>query len=148
MNGQFLAFIGIALCVFLCGLGSAFGLYKTGSASSAVLAEDGKKFGKVIVMTLLPATQGLYGFVIGIIVSGSVNADMTTSKGLAYLGATLVIAVMGFFSAVFQGKAAVAGITAVGKNESISGKLMLFPAMIEFYAILAFVISIILLSTI
>ena len=148
MNGQFIAFIGIALCVFLCGLGSAIGLYKTGSASSAVLAEDGKKFGTVIVMTLLPATQGLYGFVIGIIASGSVTADMATSKGWAVFGATIVIAVMGLFSAIFQGKAAVAGITAVGKNESISGKLMLFPAMIEFYAILAFVISIILLSAI
>lgn len=148
MNGQFIAFIGIALCVFLCGLGSAIGLYKTGSASSAVLAEDGKKFGKVIVMTLLPATQGLYGFVIGIIASGSVTADMATSKGWAIFGATIVIAAMGLFSAIFQGKAAVAGITAVGKNESISGKLMLFPAMIEFYAILAFVISIILLSAI
>ena len=148
MNGQFIAFIGIALCVFLCGLGSAIGLYKTGSASSAVLAEDGKKFGKVIVMTLLPATQGLYGFVIGTIASGSVTADMATSKGWAVFGATIVIAVMGLFSAIFQGKAAVAGITAVGKNESISGKLMLFPAMIEFYAILAFVISIILLSAI
>lgn len=148
MNGQFIAFIGIALCVFLCGLGSAIGLYKTGSASSAVLAEDGKKFGKVIVMTLLPATQGLYGFVIGIIASGSVTADMATSKGWAIFGATIVIAVMGLFSAIFQGKAAVAGIMAVGKNESISGKLMLFPAMIEFYAILAFVISIILLSAI
>ena len=148
MNGQFIAFIGIALCVFLCGLGSAIGLYKTGSASSAVLAEDGKKFGKVIVMTLLPATQGLYGFVIGIIASGSVTADMATSKGWAVFGATIVITVMGLFSAIFQGKAAVAGITAVGKNESISGKLMLFPAMIEFYAILAFVISIILLSAI
>lgn len=148
MNGQFIAFIGIALCVFLCGLGSAIGLYKTGSASSAVLAEDGKKFGKVIVLTLLPATQGLYGFVIGIIASGSVTADMATSKGWAVFGATIVIAVMGLFSAIFQGKAAVAGITAVGKNESISGKLMLFPAMIEFYAILAFVISIILLSAI
>ena len=142
MNGQFIAFIGIALCVFLCGLGSAIGLYKTGSASSAVLAEDGKKFGKVIVMTLLPATQGLYGFVIGIIASGSVTADMATSKGWAVFGATIVIAVMGLFSAIFQGKAAVAGITAVGKNESISGKLMLFPAMIEFYAILALVLGI------
>ena len=53
---------------------------------------------------------------------------------------------MGLFSAIYQGKTAVAGINAVAKNESISGKLMLFPAMIEFYAILALVISIMLLS--
>lgn len=148
MEGQVIAFIGIALCVFLCGLGSAIGLYKTGSASSAVLAEDGKLFGKVIVLTLLPATQGLYGFVIGIIASGKATAINDVSQGWAIFGATLAIAVMGLFSAIYQGKTAVAGINAVAKNETISGKLMLFPAMIEFYAILALVISIMLLSSI
>ena len=148
MEGQVIAFIGIALCVFLCGLGSAIGLSKTGSASSAVLAEDGKLFGKVIVLTLLPATQGLYGFVIGIIASGKATAINDVSQGWAIFGATLAIAVMGLFSAIYQGKTAVAGINAVAKNESISGKLMLFPAMIEFYAILALVISIMLLSSI
>ena len=148
MEGQVIAFIGIALCVFLCGLGSAIGLYKTGSASSAVLAEDGKLFGKVIVLTLLPATQGLYGFVIGIIASGKATAINEVSQGWAIFGATLAIAVMGLFSAIYQGKTAVAGINAVAKNETISGKLMLFPAMIEFYAILALVISIMLLSSI
>lgn len=146
MNGQVIAFIGIALCVSLCGLGSAIGLYKTGSASSGVLAEDGKIFGKVIVLTLLPATQGLYGFVIGIIASGKAAAGISPEQGWAIFGATLAIAVMGLFSAIFQGKTAVAGINAVAKNETISGKLMLFPAMIEFYAILALVISIMLLS--
>ena len=146
MNGQVIAFIGIALCVFLCGLGSAIGLYKTGSASSGVLAEDGKLFGKVIVLTLLPATQGLYGFVIGIIASGKAVSVDSPEQGWAIFGATLAIAVMGLFSAIFQGKTAVAGINAVAKNETISGKLMLFPAMIEFYAILALVISIMLLS--
>lgn len=148
MNGQVIAFIGIALCVFLCGIGSAIGLCKTGSATSAVLAEDGKLFGKVIVLTLLPATQGLYGFVIGIIASGKATAGINDAQGWAIFGATLAIAVMGLFSAIYQGKTAVAGINAVAKNETISGKLMLFPAMIEFYAILALVISIMLLSSI
>ncbi len=146
MSGQAIAFIGIALCVILSGFGSAVGLSKTGSASSAVLAEDNKKFGKVIVLTLLPATQGLYGFVIAIIASGRVSADLSAAQGWAILGATLAIGFMGLISAFFQGKTAVAGICAVAKDETISGKLMLFPAMIEFYAILAFVISIILLN--
>ncbi len=146
MYGQTIAFIGIALCVILCGTGSAIGLFKTGSASAAVLAEDGKKFGKVIVMTLLPATQGLYGFVIAIIASGKVVNGITNVQGWVIAAACAGIAVMGFISALFQAKAAVAGISAVGKNETISGKVMLFPAMIEFYAILAFVISIILLN--
>jgi len=144
--GQAIAFIGVALCLILCGTGSAIGLCKTGSASAGVLAEDGKKFGKVIVLTLLPATQGLYGFVISIIASGKAMACTSTEMGLTMFGATFAIAVMGLFSAIYQGKAAAASICAVGKNETISGKVMLFPAMIEFYAILAFVISIILLN--
>ena len=146
MSGQFIAYLGIALCVILCGLGSAIGLCKTGSASSAVLAEDGKKFGKVIVLTLLPATQGLYGFVVSIIASGQVTSLTTMEQGWAIFGATMAIAIMGLLSAFYQGKTAAAGICAVGKNDTVSGKLMLFPAMIEFYAILAFVISIILLN--
>lgn len=146
MDGQVIAYIGIALCLILCGTGSAIGLCKTGSASAAVLAEDGKKFGKVIVLTLLPATQGLYGFVISIIASGKVAAGMGTTEGWVVFGGTLAIAITGLVSAIFQGKAAAAGICAVGKNDTISGKLMLFPTMIEFYAILGFVISIILLN--
>ena len=98
------------------------------------------------MLTLLPATQGLYGFVIGIIASGKAAVGIDMAAGWAIFGATIAIAVMGLFSAIYQGKTAVSCINAVGKNESISGKLMLFPAMIEFYAILALVISIILLS--
>ena len=65
--GYTIALIGIALCVLLCGIGSCIGLYKTSTAAAGVLSEDPKKFGKVMVLVLLPATQGIYGFIIGII---------------------------------------------------------------------------------
>lgn len=146
MDGRSIALIGIALCVIFCGAGSAIGLCKSGSASAGVLAEDGKKFGKVIVLTLLPATQGLYGFVVAIIVSGKAAAGIELATGWALFGATMAIALSGFVSAVFQGKCAAAAISAVGKDDSVSGKLLLFPAMIEFYAILALVMSIIMLG--
>lgn len=146
MNGQAIAFFGIVLSVVLCGAGSAIGLFKTGSASAGVMAEDGKKFGKIIVLTLLPATQGLYGFVVAIIASGNAVADMSVEAGWSLFAAVVAIAGMGLVSAVYQGKAAASCICAVGKNETVSGKLMLFPAMIEFYAILSFVMSIILIN--
>ena len=142
--GNTIALIGIALCVLLCGIGSCIGLYKTSSAAAGVLGEDPKKFGKVMVLVLLPATQGIYGFIIGIIASGSANAAMTTAEGWALFAAVLPMAISGFMSAWFQGKSAANCIYAVGKQESLSGKMIVYPGMIEFYAILGLIISIML----
>lgn len=144
--GQIIGIIGVAVCVLLCGIGSALGLYKTGTAAAGVLGEDPKKFGKVLVLVLLPATQGIYGFIIGIIASSSLAADMTVWQGWALFGAVMPMALSGLITGIFQGKSAVNCIYAVGKQDSLGGKLLLYPAMIEFYAILGFIISIMMSS--
>lgn len=145
--GFAIAMIGVALAVILCGIGSAIGLYKTASAAAGVLGENPKLYSKLIVLVLLPATQGIYGFLIGVIAMSKVVASIATvGMGWAIFGAVLPIAIAGLITGIFQGKASVNCIYAVGKQESLSGKLMLFPAMIEFYAILGLVISIILVS--
>ncbi len=144
-TGFAVAMIGVALCVLLCGIGSAIGLFKTGTAAAGVLGEAPNKFGKVLVLVLLPATQGIYGFIIGIIASGSVSATMTLSQGWAMLGAVMPMAVSGLITGIFQGKSAVNCIYAVGKQDSLGGKLIIYPAMIEFYAILGLIISIMLI---
>ena len=144
--GYTIALIGIAVCVLLCGIGSCLGLYKTSTAAAGILGEDPKKFGKVMVLVLLPATQGIYGFIIGIIASGSLAAGMTTELGWAMVGAVVPMAFSGLISAYFQGKSAVNCIYAVGKQESLSGKLIVYPGMIEFYAILGLIISIMLVG--
>ena len=144
--GQIIGIIGVAVCVLLCGIGSALGLYKTGTAATGVLGEDPKKFGKVLVLVLLPATQGIYGFIIGIIASSSLAADMTVWQGWALFGAVMPMALSGLITGIFQGKSAVNCIYAVGKQESLGGKLIIYPAMIEFYAILGLIISIMLVA--
>lgn len=138
--GQIIGIIGVAVCVLLCGIGSALGLYKTGTAAAGVLGEDPKKFGKVLVLVLLPATQGIYGFIIGIIASSSLAAGMTVWQGWALFGAVMPMALSGLITGIFQGKSAVNCIYAVGKQESLGGKLIIYPAMIEFYAILGLII--------
>ena len=145
-TGYVIGIIGVALCVILCGIGSSLGLYKTGSAAAGVLGEDPKKFGKVLVLVLLPATQGIYGFIIGIIASSSLSGVATLAGGWAVLGATLPMALSGLITGIFQGKSAVNCIYAVGKQESLGGKLIIYPAMVEFYAILGLIISIMLVA--
>ena len=136
MTEQAIGIMGLAICMILSGAGSAIGLYKTGSAAAGVLAEDGKKFSKVIVLALLPATQGIYGFVLAVMKLGLV------ANGWSLFMAMLAMGVNGLVSAYLQGKTAAACIYAVGKNAAGSGKYVLFPAMIEFYAILSLVLGI------
>lgn len=143
-EGFVVAVIGIALCIIMCGIGSAIGLFKTGSAAAGVLGENPKKFGKVILLVLLPASQGLYGFIIALVASGSVDAAMTLSQGWGLLGACIPMAVCGLMSGILQGKASVNCIYAAGKQDSLGVKLALFPAMIELYAIFGLVVSIML----
>ncbi len=151
MEGYALATLGLALCAGLCGVGSCLGLYYTGSAASGVLAENPKRFSKVLILVVLPATQGIYGFVFAIIGMGNIPAIMAMEGTAAVLAgaklfaAAMPLALTGLISGIFQGRTAVGGIYAIAKNESISGKLILFPAMVETYAILGLVVSILLM---
>ena len=130
--GYAIAMIGVAMCVFLCGIGSCIGLFKSSAAAAGVLSENPKLFGKVLVLVLLPATQGIYGFIIGIIASGALgDTAMGTVEGWALLGAVLPMAIAGLVSGIYQGKASANCIYAVGKQEPLSGKLIIYPAMIE-----------------
>lgn len=146
MTSFAIATLGLALCAGLCGAGSAIGLFFTGSAASGVLAEEPKKFSKVLILVVLPATQGIYGFVFAIIGLGSVSMGMDPIVANKVFAASMALAITGFVSAVLQGKTAQSGIYAISKNESLSGKLILFPAMVETYAILGLVVSILLLA--
>lgn len=146
-NGFVVGVLALAACMVLCGTGSALALFKTGSAAAGVIGEDPKKYSKVFVLAVLPATQGIYGFVVALIGTNNLAVSMTLEQGLALLMATLPMTLVGFVSAFFQGKTSISSIQAVAKEDSISGKMILFPAMVETYAILALVITIMLFGT-
>ena len=141
MGGQAIAILGLAICAGLCGVGSAICLFKTGSAAAGVLTEDAKKFSKVMILVLLPATQGIYGFVMALVGQGAVTADMSVAQGWSVFASVMPLAITGLISAIYQGKTSVSCIYAVAKDEKLSGKLGMFPAMVETYAIFGLVIS-------
>ena len=136
------ALLGAAVAVLLSGTGSAIGVGIAGQAAAGVVTEDPSKFAKV-----LPGTQGLYGLLIGFItlskigVLGGGLADLSVQTGLLILAACLPIGVVGLLSAIAQGKTAASSIGIVAKKPEQFGKAMLFPAMVETYAILALLIS-------
>ena len=148
MSGIVFALLGVAVAVILAGMGSAYGVGVAGQAA-AVVTEDPDKFAKVLLLQLLPGTQGIYGLLVGFIalskiglLGGGADMSMSISQGLLYLAACLPIGVVGLVSARHQGRTSVASIGIVAKKPEQFGKAMLFPAMVETYAILALLVSI------
>lgn len=145
--GIVFALLGAALAALMAGAGSAKAVGIGGQAAAGVVTEDPAKFGKVLILQLLPGTQGIYGLLIAFITLSQIgilggSPEMSLEKGLLYLAACLPMAIVGYFSAVAQAKASVSAIGLVAKKPDQFGKAMIFPAMVETYAILALLISI------
>ena len=123
-QGVVLALIGAAIATFLAGIGSAKGVGKATEGGMGVLSENSSMFGKLLVLELLPGTQGLYGFIItfmiliNIGVLGGDASAVTTAQGWLYLVASLPIGIGGLISGIAQGNAAVAGIDLCAKKPS------------------------------
>ena len=152
-NGMIYAAIGAALAVFLGGMGSAKGVGYVGEAMSGVLSEDPDKFGKLLILEALPGTQGIYGFLIGFLIilnTGMMNGNMEMEfvKGLYLIGAALPVGVCGLISGIHQGRVAAAGVSLVAKQPDQVSKAMVSAAMVETYAILGFLASMLMILSI
>ena len=139
-GGLIFAALGVALAVGLSGIGSAKGVGLVGEAASGLVTEEPEKFGKALVLELLPGTQGLYGFVVGFVAYTKMSSGMSLEQGLYLIGACLPIALAGLFSGIAQGRVAASGIQILAKRGII------LSAMVETYALLGFVISFMLVS--
>lgn len=150
--GIALALLGAALATALAGMGSAKGVGMVGEAAAGVVAEDPSKFGQTLLLQVLPGTQGIYGLLIGFIVLlkvgfvGGNGIEMTAVKGIYILIACLIIGVVGYVSAIKQARAAAAGVGVVAKRPEEVSKAMIYAAMVETYAVLALLVSFLMVS--
>lgn len=147
-GGVVFGILGAAIAVLLAGLGSARGVQMAGEAAAGLVIDEPEKFGKAMVLQLLPGTQGLYGFVIGLFIMFKLRVDMSLIEGLYYVMVSLPVGIVGLKSAYYQAKVAVAGINILAKNEEHQTKGIILSVMVETYAILAFAMSFLLLSSV
>jgi len=144
--------LAAGLAVAIPGILSAIGVGMTGVAAAAVSAEDPKKFSKLFVLEVLPGTQGIYGFVAGFLIligtgmlgGGGLNEGIV---GLAVLAAAVPSILQGF-TAYAQGKVATAGVSAVAKRPEVFGQSIMYTVMVELYAILGLLATILILTSI
>ena len=148
-TGIFWALLGAACAAGFAGAGSALGVGVAGSAAAGVVTHEPNMFSKVLILQLLPGTQGIYGLLVAFItlsqiglLGGNAQTGMELAKGLQYFAACVPIAVGGLVSGYAQGKCAASSIGMVAKKPEQFGKAMIFPAMVETYAILALLVSI------
>ena len=156
MGGLELALFGVSLAVFLAGIGSAIGVGLTAQVANGVLSEQPDLFGKALLLTALPGTQGIYGFLIGFLVImklGLIGAPtdvpfyqvITVGQGWQMFASCLPVAFAGLLSGIHQGRACAAGVEMTAKQPDQAGKALVLAVFVEFYAVLGLLTSILLI---
>ena len=136
-----LTIIGIFMSIVLAGIGSARGAVMIGKAATALISEQPEKFGKSLVLYMMSASQGLYGFIIGFFIFNHLGDELTMTTAIRCISGGAIMGIAGYLTAIQQSIVATAGIQILAKKPEHSTKGVLYSAMVETYAIFAFVIS-------
>ncbi|MBQ6958967.1 MAG: ATPase [Bacteroidales bacterium] len=134
-----LGYIGLGLMLCLSGIGSSIGTTIAGNAAEGALKKNPEKSSGYMILSAMPATQGLYGFVAFLIWPKGMEAMM--DKGFLYFAVGLAAGVVFLFSAIRQGQVCANGIIGMSQGHDVQTNTMIYAALPEFYAILAFAAS-------
>ncbi len=148
-----LAVLGASLAAILGGVGSAIGVRIAGQAGAGVTTEKPELFGKILLMEALPGTQGIYGFLTAIMVLVFIGffdeaKTLTMTQGWQFFFACLPAGFTGLFSGIYQGKVSAAGLNIIAKDPANTGKAVILSAMVETYAVLGLLVSILIITRI
>lgn len=138
----FLAYLGIALCVALSGIGSAYGVTICGNAAIGALKKNPNAGGSYMGLSALPSSQGLYGFVGFFMLKDLVASEISMLAACAIFGVGLACGLVCLFSAIRQAKVCANGISAIGAGHSVFGTTMVLAVFPELYAILGLLVLI------
>ena len=122
------------------GLGAVLALEPGGDVVAAVelaLKKRPEGSGNYMVLSAVPATQGIYGFVAFLIMLGKFNAN--PALGLKTFGIGLFVGLVCLLSAVRQGQVCGNGIVGISQGHNVFANTLIYAALPEFYAILGLV---------
>ena len=151
IGGLTIGFLGSGLAAALCCIGSAKGTGMTGEAGAGLMTVEPEKFSKIMILQVIPGTQGLYGLVVWFFamlqmgVFAGTAGNLTVFEGLRYAACCLPMALGGWLSAIFQGRVAASCINVLAKKPNDWAKGIILCVTVEFYAILSLLASILML---
>ena len=135
MLNVILGYLGLGLMLGLAGIGSSIGTTIAGNAAEGALKKNPEKGSSYMILSALPATQGLYGFVAFLMWMGK---DFAT-QGPMLFGVGLAVGIVCLMSAIRQGQVCANGIVGISQGHDVQTNTMIYAALPEFYAILALV---------
>lgn len=136
MTPLLLAYTGVILMVGLPCIASAIGTVMAGNATIGAMKKNNAVFGSGMILTALPGSNGLYGFVSYFMVRGFLTSAITMEQGIAIFAAGLIMGSIGIFSAIKQAQVCANGIAAIGNGHNVFGNTLILAAYPELYAIL------------
>ena len=131
-----LAYLGVVLMVGVAGIASAVGTAICGQTAVGAMKKNNGAFGSYMILSALPGSQGLYGFVCFFMVQGLLTAEISMYQAAAVFGAGLLVGIVTLAAAIFQAKVCANGIAAIGNGHDVMGKTLILGAFPELYAIL------------
>lgn len=134
---------GPAISLGLSCMGCSVGLYIAGAASHAVMSRVEEGHGKFIGMAAAPSSQIIYGFLLMLLMSKSINAGTLSPFSGVVIGTFSGMAFA--FSAIYQGMVCATGIQASAKQPSVYGKCFAAVGLIESTALFAFVFALLII---
>lgn len=150
LSGTDWALLGGAVAAILGGTGSAIGITSASAVATGIVSEDSDKFGKLLPLTAMPGTQGFYGFITALLVLilfeilGG-NVTLPAAAGIKVFIACLPVGFLCMVSGIYQGLTGAAACGIVAKRAEDSGKALIFPALVETYAVLSLIVTVLML---
>ena len=126
-----LGYLGMAIMFTLAAVGSCYGTTIAGNAAVGAMKKNPNAFGNYIILSGLPASQGLYGFA----------SLFLMLQAAAIFGLGILVGLVNFFSSYRQGQLCANGIAAVGNGHDVGTKTLILAAFPELYGILTVAIT-------
>ena len=131
MLNTILGYLGLGLMLGLAGVGSSIGTTIAGNAAEGALKKNKEKSSSYMILSAMPATQGLYGFVAFLMWMGKDFA----ADGAMLFGVGISVGLVCLFSAIRQGQVCANGIVSISKGNNNQTNTMIYAALTELYTI-------------
>ncbi len=136
MEPIYVAYFGIVLMIALSGIASSYGVSFPANAAIGAMKKNKGAFGQYLILTALPGTQGLYGFVCFFLLKNYLTTGISVMQAAAILGMGMFVGLVCLFSSIRQGQICANGVAAIGNGHNVMGNTLILAAFPELYGIL------------
>lgn len=139
-----LGWVGIFGAMALGAVGSIIGCAVAGQAAIGAMLETDGGYGRFVGISAMPSSQIIYG----IVIMFSLSQNVTAANGGALFAIGFLAGITLMMSGIWQGRACASAIAAAKDKPEIFGLSLAPAAIVEGFAVFAFVFALVLAGNI